>query len=113
MRHFFIRRFFEPLIREFGVDLILQGHEHCYARMISKDKNKTPITPIYIISNSSFKDYHINKKDKYDRFGDGMRFYQTIDISSDTLLLKTNTETGDLYDCIRIVKNDKNLQITD
>ena len=113
LRHFFIRHLFDPLIREYGVDIVLQGHEHCYARMITKDKNNTPITPVYLISQFSPKDYRTNLDKKYDRFGNGMRFYQAFDVSPDTLSLKTYTESGDLYDFVRIVKSSGKLQVAD
>ena len=112
-RHFFIRRLFDPLIREYGVDIVLQGHEHCYARMTTKDKNNIPTTPIYLISQSSPKDYRINFDEKYDRFGNGMLFYQTVDIVADTLSLKTYAENGALYDHVCLVKAGGKVQITD
>ena len=113
LRNFFIRRLFDPLIREYGVDIVLQGHEHSYARMITKDKNNTLATPVYLISQASPKDYKINFDKKYDRFGNGVRYYQTIDITSDTLSLKAYTETGDLYDHVCIVKTGSNQQVFD
>ena len=113
LRHFFIRRLFDPLIREYGVDIVLQGHEHGYARMITKDKNNTLARPVYLISQASPKDYRINFDKKYDRFGNGTRYYQTIDISTDSLSLKAYTETGDLYDHVCIIKTDNNPQVFD
>ena len=113
LRHFFIRNLFDPLIRKYGVDLVLQGHEHCYARMITRDKNNIPATPVYVISQASPKDYRIQLDKKYDRFGNEMRFYQAIAVSADTLSLKTYTESGDLYDDVCIVKTGGKLQVQD
>ena len=113
LRHFFIRRLFDPLIREYGVDMVLQGHEHCYARMITEDKSKNPSTPVYLISQFSPKDYQIDLDKKYSRFGNGMRFYQVFDVSTDTLLLKTYTEKSELYDQICIVKTGGKPQVMD
>jgi len=113
LRHFFIRQLFDPLLRENGVDMVLQGHEHCYARMISKDENGALATPIYLISEFSTKDYQINLDKKYSRFGNGMRFFQVFDVASDTLSLKTYTETGELYDQIRIAKTGGKSQVID
>jgi len=113
LRHFFIRNLFDPLIREYGVDIVLQGHEHCYARMITKDKNKALTTPVYLISQFSPKDYRINFYKNYDRFGNGVRFYQTFDVASDTLSLKTYTENGELYDNVNVVKTGGKLQVND
>jgi len=112
-RHFFIRRLFDPLLREYGVDIVLQGHEHCYARMIAKDKNHALTTPVYVISQFSPKDYTVDLIKNYDRFGNGMRFYQVVGVSADTLSFKTYTENGDLYDHVRMVKTNGNPQIVD
>jgi len=112
-RDFFIHRMFDPLIREYDVDMVLQGHDHCYARMITKDQNRTLTTPVYLISQSSPKDYRISFDKKQDRFGTGLRFYQTVDVSSDTLSLKAYAEGGELYDTVCIVKTDGKLQVID
>jgi hypothetical protein len=112
-RHFFIRRLFVPLFHKYGVDMVLQGHEHCYARKITKDKNQDITTPVYLISQFSPKDYRFNKHHNYDRIGNGMRFYQIINVSSDTLSLKTYTENEELYDHVRIVKTGDERQVTD
>lgn len=113
LRHFFIRHLFDPLLREYGVDLVLQGHEHCYARMITKDKNNKSTAPVYLISQASPKDYRIYFDKRYDRFGNGTRFYQTVDISPDTLSLKAYAENGELYDQVYIVKTNGRLQVID
>ena len=112
-RHYVIRNLFEPLFRKYGVDIVLQGHEHCYARMISKDKNNNATTPVYLISHSSPKDYRIKLTERYKRYGNGLKFYQTIDVSEDTLSLKTFTEFGELYDNVCISKNNNDLQVID
>ena len=113
LKHFIIRRLFDPLMRKYGVDIVLQGHEHCYARMISNDKNNTLTTPVYLISHSSPKDYRISLDNNYDRLGNGLRFYQIIDVSADTLSIKTYTETGDLYDHVHMVKTGGKRHVTD
>ena len=113
LRQFFIRQLFAPLMNEYGVDLVLQGHEHCYARMISKDKNDASTTPVYLISQFSPKDYQIERDKKYSRFGNGMRFYQVVDVGVDTLSLNTYTEYGELYDQFRIAKSGGKAQVID
>jgi predicted phosphodiesterase len=112
-RHFFIRHLFDPLIREYGVDFVLQGHEHCYARMTTKNNDHTLTTPVYVISQFSPKDYTVDLIKNYDRYGNGMRFYQVFDVSTDTLSYKTYAENGDLYDQIRIVKTAGKPQVVD
>jgi 3',5'-cyclic AMP phosphodiesterase CpdA len=100
MNNLTVRWAFNDLFQKYGVDLVLQGHEHGYARMTNE---KT--TPIYIISNSSPKDYRLYFNEKYDRFGNGERFYNTINISEDSLVIKAFTENNELYDDILLLKN--------
>ncbi|GHT34957.1 purple acid phosphatase [Bacteroidia bacterium] len=100
MNNLTVRWAFNDLFQKYGVDLVLQGHEHGYARMINE---KT--TPVYIISNSSPKDYRLYFNEKYQRFGNGERFYNTISASGDSLVVKTFTEENELYDDILLLKN--------
>ena len=93
--------------------MVLQGHEHCYARKITKGINQIPATPIYLISQFSPKDYRTNLSHSYDRVGHGCRYFQIIDVSSDTLSLKTYTEHDELYDHVQIIKVENKCQITD
>ena len=112
-RHFFIRRLFTPLFERYGVDLVLQGHEHCYARKITGDASRNLTTPVFLISQFSPKDYSFMTDHHFDRMGNGKRFYQIIDITSDTLTLKAFTEHDELYDHIRIVRTGNDRQVTD
>ena len=113
MNNLVVRLAFEKLIEKYNVDLVLLGHEHAYARMISKDNNGNFKTPVYLISNASPKDYRINFNELYDRYGAGMRFYQTVDVHKDTLFIKTFTENNKLYDEVRLIKSGEKTYIDD
>ncbi|GHV62962.1 purple acid phosphatase [Bacteroidia bacterium] len=104
MTNLMVRALFGSLLKENGVDLVLQGHEHGYARAFSKADDESPTTPVYMISNASPKDYMLYFNDKYNRYGNGMRFEQHIRVQQDTLDIKTFTEYNELYDEIRIIK---------
>lgn len=96
---------FNDLIQDYGVDLVLQGHEHAYARMTHHDHNGTPTTPVYTVSHCSPKNYRIHFDDRFDKFGISSRYYQTIDIVADTLTLCAyEVYSHTLYDSLRIVK---------
>jgi hypothetical protein len=68
---------------------------------------------VYLVSQLSPKDYQIYFNEKYDRFGNGVRFYQVININADTLRLKTFTETNNLYDNLCLIKQKNNVQVID
>lgn len=48
-----VRWMFDGLFREYGVDLVLQGHEHNYARMTNKNDEGEMTTPLYLVSHAS------------------------------------------------------------
>lgn len=108
-----VRWMFDGLFREYGVDLVLQGHEHNYARMTNKNDEGEMTTPLYLVSHASPKSYRLSFNDKYDRFGTNRRFYQHIDVTGDTLRMQAYLENDSLYDDVRIVKNASGIQIID
>jgi len=99
------RWMFDDLVRQYGVDLVLQGHEHAYARWIgSVYKNGAPAVPVYTISHCSPKNYRINFDERFDKFGISSRYYQTVSVSGDTLTMATyDANTHALYDSLMVV----------
>lgn len=97
---------FDDLVREYGVDLVLQGHEHAYARMSSLDEAGQKVTPVYVVSHCSPKHYRIEFNDKFDRYGISSRYYQVVKIAADTLSMSVyELDSNDLYDSIKIIKS--------
>ncbi len=101
------RWMFDDLIRDYGVDLVLQAHEHAYARMTAHDeKLLIPVTPVYTVSHLSPKNYRIEFSDLFDKYGSGSRYYQKITASSDALTLTAyDAITQALYDSLVITKS--------
>ncbi|MBO7419145.1 MAG: metallophosphoesterase family protein [Bacteroidaceae bacterium] len=101
------RWMFDDLIREYGVDLVLQAHEHAYARMTNHDeKLMIPTTPVYTVSHLSPKNYRIEFSSLFDKFGSGSRYYQKIKTSGDDLILTAyDAMTQALYDSVVISKS--------
>ena len=99
------RWMFNDLIEEYGVDLVLQGHEHAYARMTRHTDDGQPVTPVYTVSHCSPKNYRIKPDDRFDIITNTSRYYQTIDISGDTLTMKAYDVSGHtLCDSLQIMK---------
>ncbi len=80
----FVRMLFNPVIKKNKVDLVLQGHEHGYARITDGDEP----TPLYIISHNAPKIYKHKLNDKIQKYAKDSRYYQRIDIGMDTLKFK-------------------------
>ena len=106
MNNLIQRWMFDGLIRDYGVDLVLQGHEHAYARMTHHDKEGRAVTPVYTVSHCSPKNYHIQfDEELFDRFGWGSRYYQKVYTRGDSLfVLAMDAYEETLYDSLCVVK---------
>ncbi len=97
---------FDGLAADHGVDLVLQGHEHAYARMTRRDRDGRATTPVYTVSHCSPKNYRIEFDDRFDKFGISSRYYQAVRIAGDTLALSAHdARTHALYDSLLVVKH--------
>lgn len=95
---------FDDLVRDYGIDLVLQGHEHAYARMTAHDDLSGAIAPVYTISHCSPKNYRIHFDDRFDKYGISSRYYQTVTVGRDTLFMATHDAYNHaLYDSLMIV----------
>ena len=103
------RWMFDNLIREYDVDLVLQGHEHAYARMTAHDDDEAE-TPVYVVSHLSPKNYRIEFDERFDKFGSGSRYYQKVVADDEQLILTAyDAVTNALYDSLVITK-DKDIE---
>ncbi len=114
------RQKWKPLFDEYQVDLILQGHDHTYARgqvpvhFTDPDAAKDAVATVYVNSVSGPKMYGFNEKG-WDNFADygvnlerkaeNTQFFQVINVESDQLTYHAYTATGKLYDGFQIRKN--------
>lgn len=108
------RAFFNSLIQEHGVDLVLQGHEHSYGRMTNHDDEGKPVTPLYTVSHCSPKLYRIYFGEGFDKFGIAGKYYQQIRVHGDTLTMNTyDAQTKKLYDSLDIIKSGTSTTLKD
>lgn len=108
----FVRWFFDDLIRECGVDLVLQGHEHAYARFNVPD-SESDTEPLRLVSYCSRKDYPIYFHGDVAKWGTDDRYFQKFRVTPDTLSLLTYNASLQLYDRVSIVKKDGARRIVD
>jgi 3',5'-cyclic AMP phosphodiesterase CpdA len=105
-----LRDCWQPIFNKFNVDLVLQGHDHVYARGngldISKDeKDQKRNTPVYVVSVSGPKMYPLDPVRWMDRAGENLQLFQVISISHNILSYKSMTVRGEVYDAFDLVKN--------
>jgi 3',5'-cyclic AMP phosphodiesterase CpdA len=100
-----------PIFDRFAVDLVLQGHDHGYARTVAL-KNNQPVTgtekgTVYIISNSGPKFYPVS--DRYDhlmaRTGSREMLFHTIEVDENSLRFRAFDWMKQLVDEVAIQKN--------
>ena len=90
---------------QYAPALVLQGHDHAYARDISRDRKGRPQPPVYVISTTSRKQYLNSMDPDRDKLGSGDRWYQLITASTDTLRYLSYLEDHSLYDQVVIVRS--------
>lgn len=110
----------KPVIEKHDVDLVLQGHDHTYARghvpIRMMDTNESPRTgPIYVNSVSGPKMYEFMEGgwDVYrpegvllDRKAENTQFFQVIRVEGMSLVYKAYMANGELYDAFELRKNE-------
>lgn len=111
------RALLKPILDKYKVDLVLQGHDHTYARghtpVRMSDTVSPEITSLYVNSVSGPKMYQfredgwkIYERDGVvlDRKAEGTPFFQVIDVNGDWLMYRAYMANGQLYDEVRLKK---------
>ena len=103
-----LRKAIQPLLEKYGVDLVLQGHDHSYGRgtnlPIGDSKNVTLGGPIYVVSVSGPKMYPVGLEEWMYRAGSNVQLYQLINIDGDTLRYEAYTVDNVLYDAFELYR---------
>lgn len=125
-----LRALWKPIIDQYRVDLVLQGHDHTYGRtgldvpdqLNASPEVAVPVTlgnvatgvqareprtgTVYVVSVSGPKMYNINRRPFMKRVGEDTQLYQVISIAGDKLRFEARTAVGQLYDAFELVKRD-------
>ncbi|RNC79637.1 MAG: metallophosphoesterase family protein [Balneola sp.] len=114
----FARDNWKPLFDKYGVDLVLNGHDHTYARghvpVRTTDQDEEGINTVYVTSVSGPKQYELDNEQLKDYAGEGYKrdkdaeqtqFFQVITIEDNTLTYVAYTAIGDEYDRAVIAKD--------
>lgn len=99
----------KPIFDNRKVDLVLQGHDHCYSRLTAeagREAGKAARAkgatqgPVYLVSVVGSKMYGLNDRARTqpDRTAEATELYQIIDVEADRLKFRTFTASGLLYD---------------
>ncbi|MES2498371.1 MAG: metallophosphoesterase family protein [Pseudomonadota bacterium] len=99
----------KPIFDTHNVDLVLQGHDHCYSRLTGepgREANKAARAggaaqgPVYLVSVTGSKMYGLNDRARTqpDKTAEATELYQIVDVAADQLRFRTYTASGKLYD---------------
>ena len=113
------RKKWKPLFDKYNVDLVLNGHDHTYARGYVSESYEAPtddnsIKTIYVTSVSGPKQYeqdseqlgsYVKEGYQLDRSGQFIQFFQVITINENKLTYVAYTATGEEYDRVQILKD--------
>lgn len=92
----------KPIFDRRKVDLVLQGHDHCYSRMAASPTGEGGELdgPVYMVSVAGAKMYAVTDRalEIADRAGEATQLYQVVDVADDRLAVRVYTATGRLYD---------------
>ena len=111
-----LREALKPLMDKYQVDLVLQGHDHTYARGFVKNEGKgltvvNDAGTIYAVSVSGPKMYESKDQDWMVRRGEYTQLFQIITVSKDTIKYGAYTPIGTLYDAFELIKRDGKKQL--
>ena len=110
-----LRADWQPTLDKYKVDLVLQGHDHTYARskLIVGDQNVTGCAAarsdagtVYVVSVSGPKMYELGRQDFMARAAEDTQLYQIIHVDGDELRYEARTAVGKLYDAFTLKKRD-------
>jgi hypothetical protein len=104
-----MRETFKPLFDKYKVDLVLQGHDHTYARGMAKIpmQQKGAVSgTMYVVSVSGPKmtDSDVEKKFWMDRSAVYTQLFHVATVEKDKLEFRTYTSAGQLFDAFDLVK---------
>jgi acid phosphatase type 7 len=107
-----LQNYWRPLFEAYGVDLVLQGHDHTYGRGANVDEGTSAwvgtVGTMYVVSVAGPKMYLASETalELMDRVGEDTQLYQTIRVEWDRLFFESRTTTGALYDAFEILKGE-------
>ncbi len=123
-----IRNEWRPLLERLGVDLVLQGHDHAYARSglggpanmaienhtgtnVAEGVQQKSSNTVYVVSVSGPKMYTVQDKWDIPRAASGVQLFQVIHVSQENIRYESRTAVGELYDAFTLTKDAKGKSI--
>lgn len=101
-----LRTSFQELFEEYGVDLVLQGHDHAYGRGHNVPSGAQTVDEtnkvVYVVSVSGPKMYDLEASEWMERKAKDTQLFQLISVNGNELSYEAYTARGDIYDAFDI-----------
>ena len=98
----------KPILDKYKVDLVLQGHDHTYARGQNLVTDTSPYEQeagtVYVVSISGTKMYSLTDQLWMTRSAENTQLYQVINVFEDHLVYRSFTANGEVYDAFKLIK---------
>jgi hypothetical protein len=102
-----LRETWQPVFDKYGVDLVLTGHDHTYARsnVTTGVRTRSPRSgTVYVVSVSGPKQYNVERAAWMERAAQDTQLYQIIRVDGGRLTYEARTGRGALYDAFELRK---------
>jgi 3',5'-cyclic AMP phosphodiesterase CpdA len=108
-----LRAAWRPILEEHGVDLVLQGHDHTYARSglggpknvnVADGVRAKSSNTVYVVSVSGPKMYQLQDRWQVSREASGVQLFQVIRVEPDQIHYEAKLATGEPYDAFTLAK---------
>ena len=113
-----LREAWQPLFDRLGVDLVLQGHDHTYARSprltfqpgsldevnlaVGDKRQQTDSGTVYVVSVSGPKMYDLEPQPVMESWATRTQLYQVISVTPESLSYRALNAIGDVHDAFRL-----------
>ncbi len=96
-----LRAAWQPIFEKYKVDMVLNGHDHTYARS-GLEKGT-----VYAVSVLGPKQYDLERKPWMIRTAEDTQLFQILRIDRNKLVYESRTATGALYDSFELAKGEQ------
>ena len=104
-----LRALLQPIYDKHGVDIVLTGHDHTYARsnlQTGANVRAGAAGTVYVVSVSGPKMYNLTRADWMERAAEDTQLFQKIRIDGERLRFESYTARGALYDAFELHKRE-------
>lgn len=110
-----LRAAWRPILEKQGVDLVLQGHDHTYARSALGGPKEANVVEgvrarssntVYVVSVSGPKMYNLQGRWRVEREASGVQLFQVIHVSPRDIKYEARLASGELYDAFTLAKDE-------